>query len=54
MTWQQMAMTSKSLEALVVREDSLIESLTDPKLELPINPKDKPKVAYSEVIKACP
>ncbi len=41
-----MATTSKTLEALVVREDSLIESPADPKLEPPIDPKDKPKVAY--------
>ena len=40
-----MATTSKTLEALVVRGDSLEESLTDPKLEPPIDPKDKPKVA---------
>ena len=46
MTGQRMAMTSKTLEALVVREDSLIESPADPKLEPPIDPKDKPKVAY--------
>ena len=39
------AMTSNTLEALVVREDSLVESPADPKLELPIDPKDKPKVA---------
>ncbi len=41
-----MATTSKRLEALVVRECSLIESPADPKLEPPIDPKDKPKVAY--------
>ena len=29
----------------VVREDSLEESPVDPKLELPIDPKDMPKVA---------
>ena len=40
-----MATTSKTLEALVVREDSLVESPEDPKLEPPINPKDMPKVA---------
>ena len=42
-----MAMTSKTLEVLVVREDSLVESPADPKLEPPIDPKakDKPKVA---------
>ncbi len=40
-----MATTSKTLEALVVREDSLVESLADPKLEPPIDPKDMPKVA---------
>ncbi len=41
-----MAMTSKTLGALVVREDSLIESPADPKLEPPIDTKDKPNVAY--------
>jgi len=45
MTGLQMAMTSKTLEALVVREDSLVESPADPKLEPPIDPKDKPKGA---------
>ncbi len=40
-----MAMTSKTLKALVVREDSLVESPADPKLEPPIDPKDMPKVA---------
>ncbi len=40
-----MAMTSKTLEALVVREDSLVESPADPRLEPPIDPKDMPKVA---------
>ncbi len=40
-----MATTSKTLEALEVREDSLVESPADPKLEPPINPKDMRKVA---------
>jgi len=40
-----MAMTSKTLEALVVKEDSLKESPADPKLEPPIDTKDMPKVA---------
>ena len=44
-TGLRMAMTSKTLEALVVREDSLEESPADPKLEPPIDPKDMPKVA---------
>jgi hypothetical protein len=38
-------MTSKTSEALVVRDDSLVESPVDPKLEPPIDPKDMPKVA---------
>ncbi len=46
MTGQGMATASKTFEALVVREDSLIESPADPNLEPPIDPKDKPKVAY--------
>jgi hypothetical protein len=45
MTGLWMATTSKTLEALVVREDSLEESPADPKLEPPIDPKDMPKVA---------
>ena len=40
-----MATTSKTLEALVVREDSVVESPADPKLKPPIDPKDMPKVA---------
>jgi len=40
-----MATTSKTLEALVVRGDSLEESPGDSKLEPTIDPKDKPKVA---------
>ena len=41
----RMVTTSNTLEALVVREDSLEESPADPKLEPPIDPKDMPKVA---------
>ena len=42
-----MATTSKTLESLVVRDNSLVESPADSKLEPPIDPKakDKPKVA---------
>ncbi len=40
-----MAMTSKILKALEVREDSLEESPADPKLGLPIDPRVKPMVA---------
>ena len=36
--------TPKTLKALEVREDSLVESPADPKLEPPINPRDKPMV----------
>jgi hypothetical protein len=39
-----MAMTPKTLKAVEVREDSLVESLADPKLEPPINPRDTPMV----------
>jgi hypothetical protein len=40
-----MATTPKTLEALEVRwEDSLVESPVDPKLELPIDPGNKPMV----------
>ena len=34
----------KTLIALEVREDSVVESPADPKLEPPINPRDKPMV----------
>ena len=44
-TGLRMATTSKTLEALAVREDSVVESPADPKLEPPIDPKDMPKVA---------
>jgi hypothetical protein len=37
-----MAMTPKTLKALELREDSLVESRTDPKLEPPIDPRVKP------------
>ncbi len=37
-------MTPKTLQALEVREVFLVESPADPKLELPINPRDKPMV----------
>ncbi len=37
-----MAMTPKTLKALEVREDSLVESPADPKLEPLIDPRVKP------------
>jgi len=37
-----MATTPKTLKSLEVREDSLVESPVDPKLELPIDPRVKP------------
>jgi hypothetical protein len=37
-----MATTPKTLKALEGREDSLVESPADPKLELPIDPRIKP------------
>jgi hypothetical protein len=46
--------TPKTLKALEVREDSLVESPADPKLEPPINPRDKSMVDNPYVIKACP
>jgi hypothetical protein len=49
-----MATTLKTLQALEVREDSLVESLLDPKLEPPIDLRDKPMVDNPLVIKACP
>jgi len=36
-----MAMTPKTLKALEVREESLVESPADPKLEPPIDPRVK-------------
>jgi hypothetical protein len=36
-----MATTHKTLKALEVREDSLVESPADPKLEPPIDPRVK-------------
>ncbi len=43
-TGLRMTTTPKTLEALEVREDSLLESPADPKLELPIDPGNKPMV----------
>ncbi len=42
LTGLRMAMTPKTLKALELREDSLVESRTDPKLEPPIDPRVKP------------
>ncbi len=41
LTVLRMAMTPKTLKALEVREDSLVESPADPKLEPPIDPRVK-------------
>jgi hypothetical protein len=41
-TGLRMATTSKTLKALEVREDSVVESPTDPKMEPPIDPRVKP------------
>jgi hypothetical protein len=43
-TGLRMATTPKTLKALVVREDSLVESPADPKFEPLIDPRDKPIV----------
>jgi len=42
-----MATTSKTLEALVVRKDSLEESPAGPKLEPPIDPRVKPMMVQA-------
>jgi len=53
-TGLRMATTPKILKALeVVKEDSLVESPVDPKLELPINLRDKP-MAVQVQTKASP
>ena len=55
-----MTTTSKTLEALVVRKDSLEESPAGPTLEPSIDPRVIPEMvqdrtkAYPLVIKACP
>ncbi len=59
-TGLRMATTPKTLKALEVREDSLVESPSDPKLEPPIDPRVKPMMVQARtkadpsVIKACP
>jgi hypothetical protein len=42
-----MATTPKTLKALEVREDSMVESLADPKLEPPIDPRVKPMMVQA-------
>jgi hypothetical protein len=42
-----MATTPKTLNTLEVREDSLVESLADPKLEPPIDPRVKPMMVQA-------
>jgi hypothetical protein len=37
----------KTLKALEVREDSLVEFLADPKLEPPIDPRVKPMMVHA-------
>jgi len=55
-----MATTPKTLKALEVREDSLVESSAASKLEPPIDPRVKPMIVQARtkadplVIKACP
>jgi len=55
-----MPTTPKTLKALKGREDSLVESPADPKLEPPIYPRVKPMMVQAKtkadpwVIKACP
>jgi len=42
-----MPTTPKTLKALEVREDSLVESLADPKLEPPIDPRVEPMMVQA-------
>jgi len=42
-----MPMTPKTLKALEVREDSLVESPADPKLDPPIDPRVKPMMVQA-------
>ncbi len=59
-TGLRMTTTPKTLKALEVREDSMVESPADPKLEPPIGPRVKPMMVQArtkadpKVIKACP
>ncbi len=46
-TGLRMATTPKTLEALEVREDSMVESTVDPKLEPPIDPRVKPMMVQA-------
>ena len=46
-TGLRMATTPKTLKALEVREDSMVESLADPKLEPPIDPRVKPMMVQA-------
>ena len=50
----RMATTPKTLEALVVRVDSLVESPAESNLDPPIDPRNKLNVDNLSVIKACP
>jgi len=43
----RMATTPKTLKALEVREDSLVESPVDPKLEPPKDPRVKPMMVQA-------
>ncbi len=43
----RMATTPKTLKALEVREDSMVESQADPKLEPPIDPRVKPMMVQA-------
>ena len=46
-TGLRMATTPKTLKALEVREDSVVESPADPKLEPPIDPRVKPMMVQA-------
>ena len=46
-TGLRMTTTSKTLKALEVREDSVVESPADPKLEPPIDPRVTPMMVQA-------
>ena len=46
-TGLRMALTPKTLKALEMREDSVVESSVDPKLEPPIDPMVKPMMVQA-------
>ncbi len=50
LTGLRMTTTPKTLKALEVREDSVVESPADPKLEPPIDPRVKPMMVQARTM----